>query len=449
MKKATQKGLLKIILLLALCAFVLLNLLAQAAGARYQTKLDLTEEKLYALSDDTRAVATALSQDTAVIVFSAEAEYPAMLREMLARYAQLSPRLRVTYADPADNPVLMTHYRQMGVTLAAADLLVEGARRVRAVSYADMILTENGQPTGIDLEQQLTAALLYVNSDYAPRAVFTTGHGERPTAALSKLFTDNNFTVETLAIAVEDPQTPQLLVIAAPAYDFTAQDAAVLETCLAAGSRLMVFLEPAAPDALPVLQAFLRARGLAVQSNVVFEPKAYAAGSPHNIIPMYTSHAVNAYFADQAVYVVMPSASGITLTGVGGKAEALLRTTGDAYAKSDLGYTASQKAEGDAAGPFTVAALAGETVFLATSRLLYADDLMGMASYANRAFLAQVLGALWQESAALSLPPKMLASAPLAITGGQAQTLLWVLAGGLPLLALAGGLAVQVRRRRL
>ncbi|HNW87206.1 MAG TPA: GldG family protein [Candidatus Limiplasma sp.] len=450
MKKQTQKGLWTAVLLLALCVFGLVNLCATFAAKRFQTALDLTEENLYALSADTQKAVAGLENETNVYVFSAEADYPAMLREMLRRYTQLSDQLRVTYVDPTENPVLMTHYQQMGATLDASDILVEGAARIKAIPYADLILYTDNQPTGIDLEQQLTSALLYVNSSYAPRAVFTTGHGERPTSALQKLFTDNQFSVETVAIGVEDAQQPEVMVIAAPATDFTATDVTALQNYLGGGGKLMVFLEPT-DAAMPNLNGFLSALGMAVQPDIVFEPKAYASGSPHNIIPMYTSSAVNAYFADHPVYVVMPSASAITLSASanGQQAEALLSTTADSYAKTDLRYTASEKAEGDVTGPFTVAAMADGKVFLAASRMMYADDLMGADSYANRMFLTQALGALWQQSTVLSLPARRLESATLPITGYQANLLAIALTGALPLMALAVGFAVKWRRRRL
>ena len=449
MKKITQKGLLSVILLLSLCLFALINLCAQALDQRYHPAIDLTEGRLYALSADTKAAVQTIADETTLYVFSPEADYPAMLREMLRRYSQLSTALRVTYVDPAENPVLLTHYQQMGADVGLGDILVEGQQRVKAVAFADLILYDGETPTGIDLEQQVTSALLYVNSTYTPRAVFATGHGERPTSALQKLFTDNNFTLETKAIALEDMAQPEVLVIAAPTVDWTAQEIDLVRDYLAAGGKAMVFTEPTTAD-MPNLNGLLAEWGMAVQRNVVFEPKAFAAGSQHNIIPMYTASTVNAYFEDHPIYVVMPSASAIQVdTASIHQVEALLRTTSDAYAKTDLAYTSAQQAEGDAAGPFVVAALADQRVFLSSSRMIYADDLMGMESYANRMFLSQVLGALWQMDVTLSIPPKTMDSAPLPINGQQAQTLAVVLTAVLPLLALGYGIVVKVRRKRL
>ena len=238
MKHITQKGLWLLILLLALTAFVLLNLCITLTGERFDLSIDMTASKLYALSDDTQALVSALEETTSVYVFSSENEYPSMYREILRRYAQLSENLVVTYVDPVENPVLVSHFNQLGVTPGSFDLLVEGPKRLRLISYADTYVTDaNHQVTAIDLEQQLTAALAFVHSEHTPRAVFTTGHNERPTSALEKLFSDNNFTVETTAVAQDTGAAPEIAVIAAPAADFTAQDTAKLRSWLSSAVR--------------------------------------------------------------------------------------------------------------------------------------------------------------------------------------------------------------------
>ena len=451
MKHITQKGLWLLILLLALTAFALLNLCITLTGERFDLSIDMTASKLYALSDDTQALVSALEETTSIYVFSSENEYPSMYREILRRYAQLSEKLVVTYVDPVENPVLVSHFNQRGVTPGSLDLLVEGPKRLRLIAYADTYVTDaNHQVTAIDLEQQLTAALAFVHSEHTPRAVFTTGHNERPTSALEKLFIDNNFTVETTAVAQDTGAAPEIAVIAAPTADFTAQDAAKLRSWLSSGTKLMIFLEPGDMD-MPNLGALLAEYGMRFDGNVLFEPQAYAGAAAHNIIPMYAGHEINAYFAENPIYVVSPSTSSLTLEGVGttkGRAQALLATTSAAYAKDDVHYTSSAQEAGDASGQFTVAAIAEDSVFLCGSRMIYADDLMATSSYANRMFLTRVVGALYSESVSVSIPAKTLDSALLPVSAGQAKGLGILLTAILPAAALLCGVTVIIRRRR-
>lgn len=451
MKHISQKGLWLIILLLVVSAFVLVNLCTMLTSERMDLSLDMTTSGLYALSEDTKALVSGLEETTSLYVFSSENEYPSMYREILRRYAQAGTKLSITYVDPVENPVLVSHFNQRGVMPSSFDILVEGAKRLKLISYANTYVTDaNHQVTAIDLEQQLTAALAFVNSEYTPRAVFTTGHNERPTAALTKLFTDNNFTVETKAVAQDTADAPEIIIIAAPSADFTAQDITKLRAWLNHGSKLMIFLEPG-DTAMPNLSAFLAEYGMRFDGNVLFEPQAYAGAAAHNIIPMYASHEINAYFANNPLYVVSPSTSSLTLEGVGtanGRAQALLATTSSAYAKNSLHYTSSEQTDQDAAGQFTVAAIAEGSVFVCGSRMIYADDLMATSSYANKMFLTRVVGALYSENVTVSIPAKTLDSALLAISAGEARGLGILLTAVLPAAALLCGVTIIIRRRR-
>ena len=172
----TMRRLYTLLLALALCAYVLTNLCVRLADDRFGLSLDMTQERLYELSELTGEACAWLSEPVCVYVVSAQSDYPAMLREMLSRYTRLSPLISVEYVDPYANPVFLEHYAQMGLQLEEGDLLVEGAVRSKTVSYGQLLLTDaQGEITGIDLEQQLTSALLYVNNDAMPQAAFITG----------------------------------------------------------------------------------------------------------------------------------------------------------------------------------------------------------------------------------------------------------------------------------
>lgn len=456
MKKTSQnlRGLYGALLALALLAFVLANACAHLADERFGLSLDMTEGSLYALSAMTGEVCQALADPVTIHVISAREEYPAMLSEMLSRYARLSGMIRVEYVDPYENPVFLEYYAQMGVSLGRQDLLVEGAQRNTVITYGDILLTDgSGAVTGIDLEQQLTSALLYVNRADAPRALLITGHNERPTIALRRLFESNHFSLEDAALLTGGVPEAEIAVVAAPTQDYAPEEIKKLEAYLSAGGRLMVFLGPSA-YALPNLEALLERWGMKPRQDLVFEPNACASGNPLNLIPMYAGHEVNAYFADHPVYVVMPSTRSFELSA---GAQAVLYSTGDAYRKDSVQYATARREEGDETGRAVLAALADRTlpdgqqamVFAAGSRMLYADDLMGASTYANSLFLSQVVGYLSGERTTLSIPPKTMSASPLPITHTQSMILGGVLVIAVPLAVLGAGLMTTYRRKRL
>lgn len=456
-KKTTDKRMRRLyvlLLMLTLAAFALVNLCVRLTDERFGLSLDMTENRLYDLSSLTGDVCATLTEPVRIYVVSAQSEYPAMLNEMLIRYTHLSPFISVEYVDPYTNPVFLEHYAQMGMQLGQQDLLIEGARRSKTIAYDELLLTnENGELTGIDLEQQLTSALLYVNSDAMPEVAFVTGHNERPTNALRRLFESNSFALRDAALLTGDVSGASIVVVAAPTQDYAPEEIQKLSSYLAKGGKMIVFLEPGA-SSLPNLEAFLAKWGITAENDLVFEPTASAAGNPLNLIPMYASHDINAYFADHPVYVVMPSSRSLTLS-MG--AEAVLYSTGDAYRKQSVQYTTSQRETEDLSGRVALAAISekklanGQTamMFVAGSRMIFADDLMQATTYANSLFLSQVISYLYTDVQTLSLPPKTLSTSPLPITYTQAM----IVGGGLvvllPLCILLFGFWMIHRRKRL
>ena len=463
MKKMAQKGWYVWVLALVLLVFTLVNLCASTAGRRFALTLDLTENRLYQLSDTTRKVVAELPAATTVHVFAAREEYPAMYREILSRYEKLSPLLKVVYSDPSENPLLLSHYQQLGLTVSTADMVVEGGVRNRAIAYQDLLLYDGQESTGIDIEQQLTAALLYANSAEAARTFFVTGHGERSSEALQNLFSSNAFQTGNCVLGIDPLMDAALVVLSGPAHDYTDRELEALSTYLEAGGNLMAFLPPSV-NPLPNLNAFLADWGLGLAENILFEEKAYAGGSPHNLIPMYQSHPINEYFVRNPLYVVMPSSRALVLQpeeAPGARVFPVLSSTPDAYAKTDLAFASAARDRDDEAGPFPLVALSERTfgaeedepvigkVLLLGSSLMTADDLMRMSNYANRLFLLQSLNFLWPQQESISIPPKSLILSPIAVTRRQALTLGLALAALQPILVLGVGIGVALKRRRL
>ncbi len=455
MKATTQKHLLLWILLLALLAFFLLNACAVLVSQKYQTSIDLTQEGMYELSQTTIDVCESLDNQTYVYVFADVDEYPSMLAEMLKRYDQLSVNVVIEYYDPVSYPMMVSHYQQLGYNIGSMDMLIEGDNRIKHISYDSLLVYEGSEVTGIALEQQVTAGLLYANASSIETAVFTTGHSERSTTALQQLFEDNNFIVTEQSLALGETLEASIVVIAGPTYDFTEQETQVLSNYLASGGKVMAFFEPTDQN-FDNLGGLLQTYGITVEQNVVFEQQAFMAGTASNIIPMYVSHELNTYFASNPIYVVMPASCTLTLSTDGmTDAQAVLMTTTDAYVKDDIRYQSATKSDEDKTGQFVVAAVAQSSGssegqwFVAGSRMIYADDVMSMSTYANGLFLTQAINYLVEEQTTVSIPAKTLTLSPLPITQGETQVLSIVLVGVLPLLAMAIGLVIKLKRRHL
>lgn len=456
--KLSHKRLYRLILLLVLALYGLTNLFAGLLSEKFDIALDMTEEKLYRFSQVTLDVSHALEQETTIYVLSNSEDYPSMLREVLSRYEKLSDKLSVSYIDPYENPLFLDYYKQLGYTFSETDLLVQGGERAKVIPYGDLMVYSDDQITGINIEQQVTGALLYVNSTATPRAAFITGHNERTTNALQNLFTNNFFEVETVSLAAGGVLDANVVVLASPARDLEPAELALLENYLKQGGSLMLMLEPGVGE-YPNLSGFLKSWNLAFTNRLVFEEKAFVSNNAINIIPMYADHPINAYFAQNPYYVVMPSSRALEILSGGDSAvqvQPVLLSTPGSYAKTTLQYDSPARSAEDIAGPFILAATAEKTIgtntaklFAIGSRYVYADDIMGITSYANTAFLTQAINYLWQQSAAINIPAKTIASPPIAISTSQSTTIGAALVIFLPLAVLLLGTWVYLKRKRL
>ena len=105
MKKLTEKKVYRLVLIGALILFILTNIFFSLASARWTLRLDTTENKLYELSTTTLDVLSGLESDTKVYVLENEADFPAVLRELLSRYARTSDKLSIISFTTGGQPL--------------------------------------------------------------------------------------------------------------------------------------------------------------------------------------------------------------------------------------------------------------------------------------------------------------------------------------------------------
>jgi len=452
--------------------FVAVTIAAAVAGTflshqlveNYSLKLDMTANKLYELSPTSRNVASSLQSPVAITVFNSREDYVIMMREFLKKYESLSSLIDVKYVDPYENPVLLDHFRQKGLTVELNDLVVEGRFRMKSFSVEDLYImnADKTEVKGLNAEHQLTSALVYVNDQSTPTVGFTDGHNERPSTALIKLFEENNFEVQRGGVDLLLEEEPSLLVIASPSRDFRAEEVKLLGEYLNRGGALMTFLGPSLTP-MNELEALLAEWGILLGDELVVEEEGYTGNNPVNIVPMYAPHEINRYFTENRVFLTMPSTRSLYKNPNAGSlydVRAVLVSTGQAYGKTGYQFESTERSEDDKGGPFFLALTSSKTVFVdgeereakvftAGSQNMYGDDLLGYASYANSDFLIQVINWLHENETAIHIPPKKIEAAPLNLLSSRAMLLGVLVTVPIPLLVLGMGIVVVFRRKRL
>jgi len=238
---------------MALAAVVIVNYLAHS----FPWRVDLSTEKIFSLSDQTRKVLAGLDADLEVLAFygSREPEY-APLADCLDRYRQAGDRFSAQFVDPIRRQDLVERYKVSG----AGPRLVFLYRNRQARARIDG--NERGCP-----EQAITNAIMSLTSRAEQREIcFLTGHGESGNRAgqggksrsrfAGDLQSEGYRTTEiSLLEMCAVPSSCRVLVIAGPDRDIHPSEAEAIGDYLDGGGRLLAFLGAADSRSLDSLFA--------------------------------------------------------------------------------------------------------------------------------------------------------------------------------------------------
>ena len=216
---------------IVIAVLILANFLAN----RYSKTYDSTSNKRFSLSDQTEKIVKNLSKDvTATYVDKATSFSKA--KDLLDRYAALSPKLHLKYIDPTTDPATA---QATGVRTAGTLAVESGTRRDEAKSIT---------------EEEITGAIIRVVKDGERNICFTAGLGEGSVddtsatsySAVTEVAERSNYKVRSISL-LEKPEVPKdctVVVVAGPKRDYPEAVAGALKTYVETGGRALFLLAP-------------------------------------------------------------------------------------------------------------------------------------------------------------------------------------------------------------
>ncbi len=354
---------------------IIINVIFSLLADTYSWKLDMTSYDLYSLSDSTRQVVNSLTADQKIklTVMYAEDEYPDQFKETFKRFVNLSENITIEYVDPDVNPQILTSFGSE-FSIEEGAVVVQNGDRIRVVAFSDMYEQDNSSyNVTYKTEECLTSAVLYVTKAEIPLVYFVTGHGETGYDSFMNLIANNGADVQEVKLSQLSTfdEMARVMVICGPTMDYSEAEIYKLQQFLANDYNyerdLFFFSNPEAPS-LPNLEGLLAEWGLALGHDLVLESDAYTASTyansteevPRYLIPSYTEAEVSGVKITTDYLSVVPSASSVNLLFDAQditETAALLTTSEESYAKSSDAVNTYEKAEGDAEGPFNLAAI--------------------------------------------------------------------------------------------
>lgn len=462
-KKRRQKTTAAVFTVLVLAAVVLANVIIYFLGQKVSTNIDLTNQKVLELSDETVDLVQGVTQDIQIyslIPQTVEDELLSILDDILEQYQKLSPHITYQKIDTTQNPTFIQKYQQTGETLNAYSIIFESGSRFKVVDVNDTISVnrQTSQAQYLSAEQNFTSAITYVTSQEDTKIAIIQGHGEVETSIFESMLSAENYTVQGLNLATEEiPDDVKLLILASPQTDFIAEEIDKLDRFFDRGGRAQIMLDVSVTT-LPRLEEYLAEWGVTMELGFVVEnDTSHYLQSQLLLLPDIESTDFTETIVDNQLRVAFPQARGITISRVAGvESQNILTTSTNSFIRTDVENQEIKMADGDIPGPVTVAALLTRSTSDVAAQMLVTGGtgflsqmFLEESGFANNDFFMNSLSYLTEQENSIYIRPKDVSPSLLAITGSQALLYGGIVLIAIPLVILLAGLFVWLRRRHL
>jgi len=444
--------------------------------ARHTKRWDLTENKRYSLSDQTRKVVGGLQDDIVVTYFQRTLD---MRRgeDRLKEYQALSPHLKVEFVDPVKSPQKAQAYDVRGPWPI---IIVEhGGKRERVTN---------------DSEEDLTNALIKVTREGTKTVCFVEGEGERsPSDSSERGLTGAKAALEKSLYEVKDvfllrekqvPADCTVAVVAGPENDLETPTIDALRTFVKGGGKALFMIEPPFKHAYPNIVGLLKEWKIDAGDDVVVDVSGmgqlFGASELAPLVTDYPYHAITKDFRVMTLFGGARSMQAGDETREGVTSQNLARTSPQSWAESDVkaqGEITLDETTGDRTGPIALAAVATisapsptpspspspaaegeegeakeEPAKAPEGRVAAFGD-VDFASNAllgfqgNQDFFLNTVAWLSEDADLISIRPKEPEDQRLTMTLQQQQNATWLARLVFPLLFVVAGVVVWWRRR--
>ena len=488
-----------------IAAIVLVNIVATMLFDRFPITLDLTSGSIYTISGETAEYIEGITEPVAITVLATEDEYRAIssytaqCTELLKNYTQHNSGISLRFLDMLSNPDFVAGYSQ---DLANGDIIIElddGTHsRVKVVTLTDIIVVPEdysyylsntyianygadyihsmldayGLIQSSNAEQAITSAIMTVTDANPITAAVLSypGANESDVSGLTDLLDANGYILENLDISADDisPEV-DLIIIPAPKIDYSAEEISKIETWLSNGGELekdLIYIASTEQQRTPNLDALLYKYGITVEYKVVHETSTsrYTNLDTYTYQDIVTENYIDEMTSLERPFVV-PDSRAVTArfknvdatysceTLVSSSNSAVLK---DMFADGDdwTPETASER------GSFASVVIgkqekinqdthiSGFTYVVAFgSDLMLNPVFMGTSSFNNGDFIISMLNEITGKSEGITLKPKVVSAGTFDITESQTRALTLTFAVIIPVIVLAAGTFVWIRRR--
>ncbi len=208
------------------------------AASRFTLDWDLTEPRVYSLSEYSKRILDELPVDIDA-VYVGDPAVSAQERVLIERFAQASERFRLKIVSPQElSPEAARQIERSGSQL----VFYSGGRARKVPAMTERAIIQ----TVLDFSMRARTTVCFTAAHGEPSL---DGHGEQGFSTLYALLTREGFQATELLLAAhpEVPEECEIVVVGAPEKELLPEERERLRSFVDEGGRLLVFTEPDRP----------------------------------------------------------------------------------------------------------------------------------------------------------------------------------------------------------
>jgi ABC-type uncharacterized transport system involved in gliding motility auxiliary subunit len=435
---------------------VAILVVVQLISLKHNGRYDLTSNKRFTLSEQTKKVLQNLENPLMFYSFYNESEADfETVKDLLQQYADITPKVKFQFVDADKEPLT--------------------AQRFQVNAYSTVIVEYDGKNRKITVpsEKDFTNAIVKLtHGEQKKKIYFLTLHGELDTqsveaSGISQVLTlleESNYEVSNLNLLQEGrvPEDCSILVIAGPKQELEDTEIKSLETYLAGSGNLLLLLDPLTSGKLVTS---LARYGIQIGNDIIIDPKGYQ-NVLQPVVEQYPAHAITENFDLGTIFQLARSVKPAEKAPDSMQVVSIVKTNEECWTKESVGniekLTADYVEGKDKKGAVSLAVAATIT----SGKEPAGDDaqapggskivVYGDADFVNNVFLNSIGNAalimntfhwLAEEKDLIAIPPKDTLSQPMTLTTPQLASAFWIPVVIIPFLILGiGGSRIYQRR---
>lgn len=429
---------------------------------KFDLKYDMTQNKLFSLSDQSYKVLRNLKNNVTIIGFYEAGKENESIKEVLNKYKKGSKKVTVEFKDPVKYPEFAKKYSKDGKTLTGGTLVVQSGNKYKTIDSNSLVNINYSanQVESYRVEQSITGAIMYAASDKSPVLYNLSGHDEEALdTSVSSTIESGNYTVSDIDLLTEnlDISKSNVLMVINPQRDLSGDELQKISKFFKSGGRGM-FVMGLLRNNLPNFNKLFSDYGIGFSKSIIVEGNSkYSLQNPIYLIPQMQSHEILNPLKSSKLPVITPIAFPINQLNKkrqSVKVEPLLSTTSNSWGKKNLDATTAQKESGDTGGPFNVAVAVTDSntnakMVIISSGTFIDSNIVSSSKIGNVDFLMNSINWIQDNKENISIRPKSADATYLNMSAFSEVLCSGLVVIVIPLIILVAGIIVWIRRKNL